>query len=99
MNTIEELIKMLYEAEGYDLEDDRSYRVHVFIAEGLIKEAYKLGKSECTDLTKNVKSVKMDTYRSSSMVNQNDDMVRVTIDFKKKENMGLYWKIKDLVNG
>jgi hypothetical protein len=99
LNTIEELIKMLYEAEGFDLDGDRNYRVHIFIAEGLIKEAYKLGKSECTDLTKNVESVKMDTYRSSSMTNQNDDMARVTIDFKKKENMGLYWKIMDLVNG
>ena len=99
MNTIEELVEMLYAAEGYDLEGDRSYRVHIFTAEGLLKEAYRLGKSECIDLTKGVKSVKIDTYRSSSMVNQNDDMVRVTIDFKKKKNMRLYRKIKGLVNG
>jgi hypothetical protein len=99
LNTIEELIKMLYDAEGYDLEGDRSYRVHIFTAEGLLKEAYRLGKSECIDLTKGVKSVKMDTYRSSPEVNKNNDMVRITIDFKKKKNMKLYRKIKDLMNG
>jgi hypothetical protein len=99
LNTIEELVEMLYAAEGYDLDGDRNYRVHIFTAEGLIKEAYRLGKSECVNLTKGVKSVKIDTYRSSSMVNQNDDMVRVTIDFKKKKNMRLYRKIKGLVNG
>jgi hypothetical protein len=99
LNAIEELVEMLYAAEGYDLDGDRSYRVHIFTAEGLIKKAYRLGKSECIDLTKGVKSVKMDTYRSSSMVNQNNDMARITINFKKKENMRLYRKIKGLVNG
>jgi len=42
------------------------------------------------DFTKGVRSVNIKTFRSTSNVNQNDDMVKATIVFKKKENFALY---------
>ncbi len=41
------------------------------------------------DFTKGVRSVNIETFRSTPLVNQND-MVKVTIVFKKKENITLY---------
>ena len=37
-----------------------------------------------------VKSINIETFRSTPNVNQNDDMVKATIVFKKKENFALY---------
>jgi hypothetical protein len=84
LKTIDELISVLYDAEGYDIDGDRSYRVHIFTAEKLIREAYELGKSENSSLMNGVDCVKLNTYRSSPMVNQNDDMVKAMITFRKK---------------
>lgn len=41
-----------------------------------------------------IKDVKVDTYRSVSSVNQNDNMVRVTLYFEKKKYMRLYYMFK-----
>jgi len=46
------------------------------------------------DFTKGIRSVNIETFRSTSNVNQNDDMVRATIVFKKKENFALYNALK-----
>jgi len=86
----------LYENESTDFEGDRTYRVHIETARQLIMDAYNLGKSECVDLSKGLHSGIIDTYRSNSKMNQNDDMFRITLHYRKKENMKLYHKIKDM---
>jgi len=94
---IQDIIDTLYENEGTDFEGDRTYRVHIEIARQLIMDAYHLGKSEGIDLTKGFRGGNIDTYRSNSKINQNDDMFRITLNYKKKENMRLYRKIKDMI--
>ena len=46
------------------------------------------------DFSKGIKSVNIETYRSTSLVNQNDDMARITITMKIRENMALYNALK-----
>jgi predicted nucleic acid-binding Zn ribbon protein len=50
------------------------------------------------DFTKGIQSVNIVTYRSTPNVNMNDDMVKATIIFKKKENYALYNALRYDIN-